>query len=202
MTTELQQNRYDQLVRRVGGLIGPGSKVSEVLAELFPMIDVENVPPELRVLGGTALAFRSTAITAGAGDENASQLENPVGSNVLITVTSIIVTVTTASSVNMTLAAAQLANTNGFGQFRDPRAAASGGGAAVGNTRIETGLLINPGARVVVAGNTPFVVTDPDGICVLPPDSRFTVGIPSLQQTLTVAYFWRERVAEESELNL
>ncbi len=47
MGQELQQNRYDQLIRRVGGIIGPGSKVVEALGELFPVIDVENVPGEL-----------------------------------------------------------------------------------------------------------------------------------------------------------
>jgi len=55
--TELQQNRYDQLLRRVGDLKGPGSKVNDVLQELFPTIDVENVPGELLFLMGTHIGL-------------------------------------------------------------------------------------------------------------------------------------------------
>ena len=38
--SQLQQSRYDQLLRRVGDLKGPGSKVNDVLHELFPMFDL------------------------------------------------------------------------------------------------------------------------------------------------------------------
>ena len=202
VTTEIQQNRYDQTLRRVGGLVGPGSKVSEVLAELFPMFDVENVPAELQILGGTALAWRGTDITAAAGLVNASQLENPPGSAKLITVTKLIISVDMVAKLVLTTAAAQLANTNGLGQFLDPRAAGPGGGSAVGNTRIETGLTVNPGITIRLLSNTTITIEEPKGIVVLPPDSRLTIGTSAAQARMMVAYFWRERVAERSELDL
>jgi hypothetical protein len=198
--TELQQNRYDQLLRRVGGLIGPGSKVSEVISELFPMIDVENLPPELYVLEGTALAFRGTNIVAPAGQQNASQLSNPTGSGKLITVTSITMSLNIQGRANITLLAGLLASSNGFGEFRDSRNEAGGSGAAIGNTRIETGLVINAGTVVQLIGEEPFTLADPNGICVLAPGDQLTIGTVDLARRLVVSYFWRERVAEQSEL--
>lgn len=197
----IQQNRYDQLVRRVTGAIGPGSKVNETISELFPMLDVENLPPELFVLSGTALAFRSTDITAAAGLENASQLANPTGSGKLITVTSVSVNTNVTSAVNFTLIPGLLASSNGFGEFRDRRAEGSSPGAAVGNTRIETGLVVNAGMTIRTSANAPIPISDPNGICVLAPGDNLTIGTPDTARRLTVAYFWRERVAEQSELS-
>ena len=201
MTNEIQQNRWDQTLRRVAGLIGPGSKVSEVLSEIFPTFDVEQVPAELRVLGGTNLCFRGTAITAPAGEENASQLSNPADSGVLITVTSLSFSVNATTDVNISMNETLLANSNGFGQFRDRRSGPISS-AAVGNTRIETGRVINPGITILFENAITFVLNDPDGICVLPPDSRLTIGTDIVAKVLTVNYFWRERPAERSELLL
>lgn len=200
MTTELQQNRYDQLLRRVGGLIGPGSKVSEVISELFPMIDVENLPAELYVLEGTALAFRGTNIVAGAGLVNASQLSNPAGSGKLITVTSITISLNLQGRVNISLLPGLLANSNGNGEFRDRRIQAGGPGAAIGNTRIETGLVVNAGVPIQIQTETAFTLDDPNGIAVLAPGDRLTIGTVDVARRLIVSYFWRERVAEQSEL--
>jgi len=197
---EIQQNRWDQLVRRVAGLIGPGSKVNNTIGDLFPMLDVENLPPELYVLGGTGLAFRSTDTTAASGQENASQLANPAGSGKLLTVTTVIIEMSAADIVALSLVIAELAVSNGFGAFRDRRVEGPGGSAAVGNLRTEDGVIVLPGLGVKVVMNVPFTITDPNGICVLAPGDRLTVGTQSLARRLIVSYFWRERVAEQSEL--
>lgn len=200
--SELQQNRYDQLLRRLGNLKGPGSKVSDVISELFPMIDVERVPAELLILAGTAIAFRGTNIAAAAGLENASQLHNPPGSGKVLTVTQVIVSLSTASTVNVTLAEPLLANSNGFGEFRDSRAAGDVPAAAVGNTRIETGESTQPGMSIRLVANESFVLRDDNAIAVLLPNDQLTIGTNAQGETLTVAYLWREREAEPSELNL
>ena len=65
---EVQQNRWDQLIRRVSGSIGPGSRVSETLSELLPVMDVERVPGELLRLMGTDVAMASeTMMEKGPG---------------------------------------------------------------------------------------------------------------------------------------
>lgn len=202
MSDEIQQNRYDQLVRRVAGTIGPGSKVAQVITELFPMIDVENVPPELYVLMGTGLAFRSTDITAASGMENASQLANPVDSGKLITVTSLVVNLNVAAEIDITMNRALLASSNGFGQWRDNRIEGPGVSAAVGNTRIETGLLLlNTGIAIRMTANLTREIKDENGICVLAPGENLTVSTVSVARRLICGYFWRERSAEPSELS-
>ena len=96
--TQLQQNRYDQLLRRVADLKGPGSKVNDVLTELFPMIDVENPPAELLVLMGSRIAIGSINQPApGALLFEQHMLSNPVGSGAIIT---LLECVTSCSNTN------------------------------------------------------------------------------------------------------
>ena len=202
MSNEIQQTRYDRLIRRVAGIIGPGSKVSEVITELFPTIDLENVPAELLVLGGTAIAFRGTDVAAGAGLSNASQLSNPIGSGKIITVTQVLIHVASTTNVVFTLAHGLLTSSNGFGEFRDSRNSPGAPSAAVGNTRIQTGATVNPGFELRVGSGGSFSLRDNNDIAVLLPGDQLTVAIATVQQTLTVAYFWRERPAEQSELKV
>lgn len=199
--SELQQNRYDQLVRRVGGIIGPGSKVSEVISELFPMIDVENLPPELLVLAGWDPAFRSTDVSSGVGNENASQLFNPAGSGKLIVLTKIILGTNKDASVRFNMTHTQLANSNGFGVHRDNRAGDLISSAAVGNTRIEFGLLISAGATIFVQASITQQLEDVNGLAILTPGDGFVIGTLETDLAMRVTYFWRERTAEQSELN-
>lgn len=199
MSDEIQQNRYDRLVRRVTAIVGPGSKVAQVITELFPMIDVENVPSELLVLGGTATCFRGTDIIAAAGDENASQLANPENSNTIITVTGIHFSINSNDRVNITLGQPLIANSNGFGQFRDSRA---GPGPAVGNTRIETGLAIAANTTFQMESSVTLSLGDANDIAVLLPGDQITVSTINVAKRLIVTYFWRERTAEASELSL
>jgi len=201
VSDEIQQNRYDQLLRRVAGIIGPGSKVSQVITELFPMIDVENVPSELLALSNTALAFRSTNITAAAGLSNASQLANPDGSGKIITVTQILISINTTTVATLTLANPLLANSNGFGELRDSRTGQPGGGTAVGNTRIETGAVVNAGLQMRIETNLAYSLRDNNDIAILLPGDQLTIGISAVALNLIVGYFWRERVAERSELS-
>ena len=202
MSNEIQQTRYDRLIRRVAGIIGPGSKVSEVITELFPTIDLENVPAELLVLGGTAIAFRGTNLTSPAGERNASQLSNPAGSGKIITVSQVTVSMSAGGDIFMTLAHPLLASVNGFGQFRDARAAAAGGGAAVGSTRIEFNVTVTPIITFLITATRVFSFRDDNAIAVLLPGDQLTISSSNLNVTLQVGYFWRERAAEQSELSI
>jgi hypothetical protein len=199
MSDEIQQNRYDQLVRRVAGIIGPGSKVAQVITELFPMIDVENLPSELLILSGTSTAFRSTDIMATPGSENASQLSNPEDSGKIITITQLVFSISIDATVNITRAFPLLSGSNGFGEFRDSR---SGAGPSVGNTRVQQGVVINPGITFAMQANEIQSLRDDNDVAVLVPGDSLTVGTLGLAARLIVIYFWRERAAQQSELNI
>jgi len=201
MTSDLQQTRYDQLIRRVGGIIGPGSKVSEALSELFPVIDVERVPGELLLLGGTHLCIGSSQVTGAAAERPRIQVFNPVDSGKLVTVSSVLIS--TANQGIIHFATTIIALTTGIGTevFRDRRLSDVGG--PVGQIRTDSTVAITDahGQFRFAANTNTFTLSDENSIAVLPPGSGFEVGHVTTTATINVTFTWRERVAEESELN-
>lgn len=201
MTTEIQQNRYDALLRRVGGLIGPGSKVSEVLAELFPMIDVENVPGELLILAGTRICMGGGSQSAVALEAPRWQLFNPADSGMLITLTRITISANTTTNhrwgrSNVSLAAPIA--TEVFTDTRNPVA-----NLPVGQVHQETNTALASGTNQAQSlANRATIIDNQNGICVLSPGFGFEVGTAGLNLAAACGFNWRERVAEPSELNL
>lgn len=197
--TEIQQNRYDQLVRRVSNIVGGGSMVSEVITELFPMFDVENLPGELFILGGTRLCVGDGSVTAGAGLHPVLQIFNPVDSGHIITVTTAYCGSNNDVVMNWGRSAAVLTTNIGTVGFRDSRAvgvrpvgqmfsdsvAAPSGGP--GNTRI--------------LALTNLILHDQNSLAVLLPGEGFDISTNVLTSSLQATFYWRERVAEAAELN-
>lgn len=201
MTQELQQNRYDQLLRRVGGMTGPGAKVAEVIPEVFPVVDLENLPGELYLLSGTRLATGGVEQVGLAGQVPRIQLFNPENSG-------LICTLTTAIASNIT------GNISVFYVITDQAEPTNDLGIRIRDTRL--GVLTRPTCQVRSASNvivlaatgqfrmlnnTSVILTDPNGIAVLAPGTGITFTTPSTASTLALTFFWRERVAEQSELN-
>lgn len=199
--TELQQNRYDQILRRVGDLKGPGSKVREVLTELFPMIDVENVPGELLALEGTVLGVGAIGILGAAGQTGKIQLFNPVDSGRLVTVTGLLLSTNTTQVLRVAIANASL----------------SGGVATEVVRDLRRGIVIRPGSQIFsetsaglvnanlifrLLANTPFFLKDDNGLFVLSPGTGLSAGPATVATQIDGTFFWRERVAQPSELNL
>lgn len=201
MGHDLQQTRYDQLIRRVGAIIGPGSKVAEALSELFPVIDVERVPGELLLLGGTNLCLGSGLVAAVAAESSRIQVFNPEDSGKLITVTLAIITSNASKKVRYARTNTALLSGLGTEVFRDTRLA--GTSRPVGQIRSDTTVaLTDANGRFIMLANTPVFLRDENSIMVLSPGSGFEVGAGDLNESIEVTFHWRERVAEQSELNL
>jgi len=197
--SDLQQNRYDQLIRRVGGIIGTGSKVAEALAELFPTIDVENVPGELLWLMGTHPCIGATTVIGAAGERPRIQVFNPVDSGTIIAVSSFYV----SGNNNMVIryASNNIPLTTGVGtqRFRDRRGVITT--LPVGEIRTDSTVAITDADALFRILNTSFNrVTDTNGIAILTPGSGLEVGSETVASTIWVTFNWRERVAERSEL--
>lgn len=202
MAFEVQQTRWDRLIRRVSGSIGPGSRVAETLGELFPVFDVEQAPAELLALGGTRMAMgRSSVPPAGAGLFTQSMLLNPVGSNAIITLLSITAQAsglagyaagitqnvyTNLNAANTAFADGRLFPDRPVGEVRDDALLVQG---------VEF-FLISP----AVMDSAYF--QPPKAIAVLTPGSAFSVSTRIANVSLFSAYTWIERPAEESELSL
>ena len=201
VSDEIQQTRYDRLLRRVGGMIGPGSKVGTVVSELFPMIDVENVPGELLALMGTRLGFGGASITAGAGNRGKLQLFNPAGSGKLVTLTTVVLSSNTTQTFRFDTEDAIRGAAVGTAGFRDTRAPAAEVTSAVINFQ-DDATTIPSAARLAMIADTPFLFTDPNGIVILQPGTGWTVSTETLATSVQATFLWRERVAEQAELSL
>jgi len=197
--TELQQNRYDQLLRRVGDLKGPGSKVNDVLQELFPTLDVENVPGELLLLMGTRIGWAATAKTPAAGKVAGIQLFNPLGSGHLISISSALISCSTTSTINWGTTTTALATNTGIPKLRDTRS--DGGSRGVAELRTSTDTATLSSGSVLLLTNVTFKLDDENSFCVLEPGTGITFTSGG-DVAVRAAFFYRERIAEPSELNL
>jgi len=197
--TEIQQNRWDQLVRRVANVVGGGSQVNDTLNELFPTLDVESVPGELLYLSGMKLAFCGSALQASVGNTNHHQLFNPTGSQVLATVTGVHVHSTSNQSFRMAATTTALTTSVGNVILRD--------------LRNLTDVPTCQNRTVQQAGGIPLItewralasvmlhIADPNGIQILFPGTGLTVATVGTNIVSTVNWFWRERVFEPAEVN-
>ena len=199
MTFEVQQTRWDRLIRRVSGSIGPGSRVSETLSELFPVLDVERVPGELLLLGGTQLCMGAAQVTGAAGETPRLQIFNPVDSGVLITVTLLLIS--GGATLNNRVATTITALTTGAGTevFRDRRIALIS--RPVGQIRTDSTVAFTDAHLLFTTqASVTTLLTDENGLAVLPPGSGYEVGNNTAASTIRGSFFWRERPAEEAEL--
>ena len=199
MTFEVQQTRWDRIIRRVSGSIGPGSRVSETLSELFPVLDVERVPGELLILGGTNICIGAARFNAGATDLAFAQLQNPVDSGTIVTLSSFTYASATLGVLRWGRTNTALGTAVGTETFRDTRRPI---------TERPTAKIRQGDQAAVVGGNglamnlalTTFQNTDPNGIMVLGPGALFEIGSEATSAEILVTFYWRERPAQESEL--
>jgi len=198
--TEIQQNRWDQLIRRTAGIVGGGSQVNDTLNELFPVLDIESLRSELQLPATTRLAFSSVVQNALAANTNHAQLFNPTDSGALVILERVDMRVTAAQQMRFVMATTALANFNANHALRDTR----------------TGILSQPIGQVrdvqQVAGVAQFgtiflqasvneTINDKDGLFVLAPGTGITFATTTINTGSSVSFWWRERIAEASELN-
>jgi len=199
--SEIQQGRYDAILRRVADLKGAGSKVNDALAELFPVIDLERVPAELLLLGGTRICVSAQATNADVGSTNRHQIFNPIDSGVIGTVTQVLFSSDTSpATYRLGTTIIQLPIGVGTQTFRDRRHE-TGNRPTIAGFRDQTVALTDANWQMRVTTNTTFSLTDSNDLAVLPPGSGFEIGTEEINKALRSVFVWRERTAEPSELN-
>ena len=197
--TELQQNRYDKLLRRVGGLIGAKSMVNDALGELFPTLDVETLNAELMLLSSWRLGFSSTAQSPLAANLNHSQIFNPAGSGGITILERVDVLTKTAQEIRFALATAGLTNLTANHALRDTREGILSQPVTQIRDVQQVGGIAQFGI-VTLEAAVNFTLEDKNGLFVLGPGTGVTFATTALNTDLQVTYLWRERVAEASEL--
>ena len=199
MSNELQTDRYSQMIRRAGAMIGPGGRVVEALTELFPVIEMESAPPEILALGGWRVAWGASERPPNVATTTRHQLFNPAGSGVIASVTQVVLRVTASGFIAGGVEDTQIGGTPVRGLFRDGRF----GGAretTLTTEHVDAGSAAS-GFRVRLDANEHEAFRDDNGLVVLPPGFGFTLASDVVNQRLSVCWFWRERSAERSELN-
>jgi len=194
--TELQQNRYDRLLRRIGNLIGAKSMVNDVLGELFPTIEVENVPGELLALMGTDLGWCSTNLPATVAVRNHHQLFNPADSNVIVVVSRVDPFTSGFTEFRFSNFIGALTTLAGNERRRDTRAGTLANLVAQSRTAQD---VVSGGLDYRISSVRFSTVTDANGVAILFPGTGLTVTAQTLNIDSTVSFMWRERVFEESE---
>jgi len=201
MTYEVQQTRWDRLIRRVSGSIGPGSRVSETISELFPVLDVERVPGELLILSGTNLCHGAAAATGAAGELANVILFNPPDSGHIITITQIAVNGgangdTIRFALDQSVTGAQVLTE----RFREGRLITPVS-LPVGQVRTFSNPSQIAQQVAIVAQVVPStILSDRNGLAIVSPDTKLTVASTIVATTINVTFWWRERPAQESEL--
>jgi len=200
VTSEIQQNRYDRLLRRVAGIIGPGSKVSEVLTELFPVIDVESVPSELLILSGTNVAFGGGTVTGAVGESPKMGLFNPAGSGAIMTLTDVRVSTSSGgTTVRWGLNSNQLATGISTQTFIDTRHPV--GQLPTGEISSESAVaLASATGQSRLPNSTPYHIDAKNDVAILRPGIGFEIGLLSTNSVIHAVFYWRERPMESSEV--
>jgi len=199
MGHDLQQTRYDQLIRRVGGIIGPGPKVAEALSELFPTLDVENVPGELLFLSGWRLGIAGAGVAGDATKRARIQLFNPVGSGKLAVVSSVYTSTSALDEIRFSVGSTPLLTGLGIENVRDTRQGLPEN--TVCQLRSDSTVAkTDAQGQLLSLANTPFTLWDPNGLAILAPGTGFEIGTDNVNSTLVVTFMYRERQALESEL--
>jgi len=195
----IQTAQFDNLIRRLYSIKGGGSELSETLGDLFPILDLENLPSELLLLRGWHMFSGFTNVIGISAQLTMAQLFNPAASTSLVALDRVIINSQKAqimtyglnialaspviNTVNMDTRSAPLFNANA-------RIAADADLQSSGNA-----------GRIEVVADTDYDLEFPGGICVLSPGGVFSIASAQNDSDLSITFIGRERNAEPSELS-
>jgi len=199
--SELQINRWDRLVRRLGNIVGARSIVTTALEDVFPVLDMENMPLENKVLAGSFAANASTVLAASALNFSLIELFNPDGSGILVTLEQVIMS-TSGDEVRFTVDLNARGIEDSIKAYRDIRRTAP----PVCQVRSlqQVANLASPTIRVRPAATLKTTTLSNNGndLFVFPPGTGISAQTDGINEGLTITWLWRERIFEASELNI
>jgi len=174
--------------------------VNDALGELFPTLDVENMPAELLYLSGTKIAIGAERDVASAGNVHLHQVFNPADSGHVLTLTDVIFSSDTAQRIRMALQTFAFTNTTANQAIRDSRVSVIE--LPVGQIRSVTQAAGIPAfGEVEIAANLPFHLTVGNAIAVLLPGTGFSIATTTVNTEFITSWWWRERATQAAEVN-
>ncbi len=202
MTSPLQINRYDRLVRRLGNIVGESAIVTGVLPDVFPVIDVEKLATDGWALAGWRPAMGGGIITASAGNNAKVQFTNPAGSGSIAVIETVQVSNNFSGGVGYNIHDALLSVLAVSDRWRDRRFATLN--RPVCKVRVEDslGLPIVAPMSIRLLANTTYDWMPPQGFMTLIPGSAVAFQAITVATQLNVNFWWRERPIEPAEENI
>lgn len=197
--TELQQNRYDKLLRRVGNLIGAKSMVNDALGELFPMLEVETLHAELLLLSDWKMAHGAIAQQPGALEIAKTQLFNPAESGSLVVPTRVSIRSATTAAIRYLFQSVVLDEDLANRELFDSRLGFPTRPLAQLRSEETVGGVASFG-EIFVLADVSYIFDIPFGMCVIAPGTGLTFSHTAVNVDMTTDWHWRERAAQQSEL--
>ena len=195
----LQTARLGNFIRRWGSIKAGGSLLSESLGEVFPVLDLENLTPELLILAGIDLWSSHASATGGVAQLGGVQISNPVDSGAIVVVTEFFVSVGSTQAFTWGSLQDIFAGGPATSENRDTRTARSQGRAGI---RISTNANTEFFGRAVALTDVDRIVAPPNGVAVLAPGRALTVVATTNNTAIRANFAGYLRSAEPSELNL
>ena len=194
----LQTGRLENLIRRWGSIKGPGSILSETLGDVFPILDLENLPAELLLPAGISLIATSGSATGGVAQLGGVQIQVPAAAGMIFTLTKFHVKTALVQAVSCGLRTPNAPAINSRNLDSRQVQNFNGGLRLLGltNTAGETGNFI-----VDTQATIDREVTVPRGIAVLTPGGAFQVTASITNTLIRATFFGYLRLAEPSELS-
>ena len=164
------------------------------------MLDMENMPGELLRLSGMRLGFGGGTISGAGGTSGKAQLFNPVGSGHIVILTSAIWGLTSNSTFRWGTNSVALTTHLATQILRDTREISPVRPVAQVRTQIAAALAEGTNQTRVLA-NQMNTLHDENSQIVLAPGTGFEMGPTTNAISMLFSFYWRERVAEPSEIN-
>ena len=196
---DINQGRYDRLLRRTTAQVGPGSKVGNALEDLFPVLDVERAPIELLRASGWFFASRTLSVTPAAGTIASIQLFNPAGSSRLMVIEYLGVRLTNAGAMVEGPSFVALTSVVAVGLQRDLREDVLT--QTVGELQEEDDATLVTSGQIFLPAATTVDISSGRDYVVLGPGTGWLVKPAVVTVSLAAHFRWRERVAEPEELD-
>ena len=202
MTSPLQINRYDRLIRRLGNVVGEGAIVTGVLPDVFPTIDVEDLQTDGWGVAGWRPAMGGGLLTAAAGQRPHVQIHNPAGSGVMTVVEGVFISTNANSRIDFNIHDAVLTTLQVSGRWRDRRFPTLNFPVTQVRSQSIVGSPIVSVMSQFVVANQSVQWLPPKGVIVLIAGTGLAFSNVNAATQLSVNFFWRERAIEPAEANI
>ena len=195
----IQTARLEAFIRRWASIKGGGSVLSDTLADVFPILDLERLTPENQLVAGWFVVSRFATVTGVAAQLSGVGVLNPADSNSIAVIDKIVIQSELAQNVTFgtdlasfgTPIAFQNSDTRTRSQFNNNL-------QITGNANVAAA---EGGGFLRAAANESVEFVTPNGLAILAPGGHFGVVSATVNSNLTVTFLGRTRTAEPSELN-